>query len=228
MITKRDVFIFKVILFMILLDGCATVPQETVELSYVMEENITALKTSYITLINNHFDLLEKVRIAYLENEWIPGFVEEWVADGRLLDIASGEVVWSDERNDFTQPERGMEIQGLLSSTISWARAAVEIIDEKRQDLIKPLKDKRKELLIVVEEGFDLLLRSNVAITAHLNSIRKVQEFQNKTFDALKIGDLKKEIDRRLLDISTYADQGLEAIRKADGFIDTAKSKLNL
>lgn len=228
MIKKRAGFIFKVVLLTILLGGCATVPQETVELSYVMEENIAALKTSYIVLVNNHFDLLEKVRITYLENEWIPKFVEEWVANGRLLDIASGMVVWSDERNDFIQPERGMERQGLLSSTVFWAKAAVELIEERRQVLISPLEDQRKELLLVVEEEFDLLLRGNVAITAHLNSIRKVQEFQNKTFESLNIGDLKKEIDKRLLDISGYADQGLEAIRKADGFINAASSTLNL
>jgi hypothetical protein len=69
-IKKRDGFIFiKVILLIVLLSGCSTVPQETVELSYVMEENIAALKTSYITLINAHFDFLEKSRIDYLENE---------------------------------------------------------------------------------------------------------------------------------------------------------------
>jgi hypothetical protein len=63
-----------------------------------------------------------------------------------------------------------------------------------------------------------------MAITAYLNSIRKIKEVQNKTFDVLKLGELQKEIDKRLHDISIYADQGLEAIKKADGFIDTVNS----
>jgi hypothetical protein len=224
-IKKRDAFIFKFILFIILLGGCATVPQETVELSYVMEENIAALKISYITLVNTHFDLLEKIRIDYLENEWIPKFVKEWVADGRLIDIASGKVIWSDERNDFIQPAKGMEMQGLLASATSWANAAIHIIGEKREELISPLENQRKELLAMVEEGFDLLLRGNMAITAHLNSIRKIKEVQNRTFEVLKLGELQKEIDKRLYDVSRYADQGLEAIKKADGFIDTVNSR---
>jgi hypothetical protein len=224
-IKKKDGFIFKVILFAILLDGCATVPQETVELSYVMEENIVALKTSYITLVNTHFDLLEKIRIDYLENEWIPEFIKEWVTNGRLIDIASGKVIWSDERNDFIQPERGMEMQGLLTSATSWANAAIDNIGVKRKELISPLENQRKELLAIVEEGFERLLRGSMAITAHLNSIRKIKEVQNRTFDVLKLSELQKEIDKRLHDISSYADQGLEAIKKADGFIDTVSSR---
>jgi hypothetical protein len=223
-IRKRCLFFFKIMLFMIILNGCATVPQETVELSHVMEENIAALKISYITLINAHFDLLEETRIYYLENEWIPRFIKEWAADGRLVDIASGRVVWSDEHGGFIQPERGLEMEGLFASTASWANAAIRVIGEKREELISPLASQRKELLAIVEEGFDRLLRGNMAITAHLSSIRKIKEVQNRALEALKLGDLQKEIDKRLLDFSRYADQGLEAIKKADGFIDTANS----
>jgi len=215
----------KVFLLFIVLGGCVTVPQETIELSYVMEENIAALKISYIALVNTHFDLLEQTRIDYLENEWILKFIKEWIHDGRLIDIASGRAIWSDEHGDFIQPEKSMEMLGLLSSTTSWAIAAIEIIEEKKKDLLGPLEEQRKELLLMIEEGFDRLLRGNIAITAHLNSIRKIDEFRNKTFETLKFSDLQKEIDKRLNDISKYADQGLVAIKKADGFIDKVNSR---
>jgi len=222
MIKGRFIFI---ILLIVVLGGCATIPKETIELSYVMEEDIVALKTSYILLVNTHFDLLEKIRIEYLEEKWIPVFIADWINDGRLIDIASGKVIWSNEHNDFIRPDKGMEMQGLLTSTTSWSIAAIEQIEEKRKELITPLEDKRKELLSIVENGFDRLLRGNIAITAHLSSIQKVKEFQNKTFDSLKIGDLQEELNKQLLVISRYADQGLDAIKKADGFFDTAKQK---
>jgi len=222
MIKERLVFI---ILLIIVLSGCATIPQETIELSYVMEENIVALKTSYILLVNTHFDLLEKIRIEYLEEKWIPVFMTDWINDGRLIDIASGKVIWSDKHNDFIQPEKGQEMQGLLTSTTSWSMAAIEQIEEKRRELIKPLEDQRKELLGIIEDGFERLLRGNIAITAHLSSIQKAREFQNKTFDFLKIGDLQEKINEQLLVISRYADQGLDAIKKNDGFFDGVKQK---
>jgi hypothetical protein len=205
-----------VILLAVLFGRCATVPQEAVELSYVMEENIAALKMSYITLVNAHFDLLEEIRLDYLENDWTPRFVKSWAAKGRLIDIASGRIIWSEERGDFVQPERGLEMPELLTSAVFWANAAVDNIDEKRKELISPLEDQRKELLALVEEGFDRLLRGNMAITAHLSSIRKIKEAQNRAFDTIKLGGLQKEIDKRLYDISKYAAQGPEAVKKAD------------
>lgn len=220
----RYVFLY-IVLLIIVLAGCTTIPKETIELSYVMEENIVTLKTSYILLVNTHFDLLEKTRIDYLEKEWMPRFIAEWINDGRLIDIASGKIIWSDEHNGFIQPKKGLEMQGLLDSTTSWSIAAIELIEGKRKDLINPLKDQRKELLDLIEDGFDRLLRGNIAITAYLNSIQKVKEFQNRTLDYLKIGDLQKEINNKLYEISKYADQGLDAIKKADGIIDTAKQK---
>jgi len=224
MVKKRFAYI-NIILLIIILGGCATIPQETLELSYVMEENIVALKTSYILLVNTHFDLLEKTRIEYLEEKWIPIFIADWINDGRLIDIASGKVIWSDEHNDFIQPKKGLEMQSLLTSTTSWSIAAIDQIEEKRKELIKPLEDQRKELLGTIEDGFDRLQRGNIAITAHLSSIKKVNEFHKKTFDSLKIGDLQEEINKQLLVISKYADQGLDAIKKADGFVDKAKQK---
>jgi hypothetical protein len=222
MIKERFLFI-NIILLIIVLSGCATIPQETIELSYVMEENIVALKASYILLVNTHFDLIKKTRIEYLEEKWIPVFMADWINDGRLIDIASGKVIWSDELNDFIQPLKGQEMQGMLTSTTFWSIAAIEQIEDKRKALINPIEDQRKELLGIIDDGFERLLRGNIAITAHLNSIQKVKEFQNKTFDSLKIVDLQEEINKRLLVISRYVDQGLDAIKKADGFFDTTK-----
>jgi len=225
--TKKRFVLINVILLIIVLGGCATIPQETIELSYVMEENIVALKMSYILLVNTHFDLLEKIRIDYLEKEWIPVFIADWISDGRLIDMATGKVIWSPEHSDFVQPQKGLEMQGLLISTTSWSIAAIEQIEEKRKELINPLEVQRKELLGIIEDGFDRLLRSNIAITAHLSSIQKVKEFQNKTFDSLKIGDLQKEINKQLHIISEYADQGLDAIKKADGFFIQSSKNFN-
>jgi hypothetical protein len=173
MIKKGFRFILiKAILLIIVLEGCATIPQETIELSYMMEENIVSLKTSYILLVNTHFDLLEKITIDYLEEDWIPALIRDWVNDGRLIDMASGKVIWSPERHDFIKPERNLEMQDLLTSTTFWSMAAIEQIEEKRRALISPLEDQRKELLSIIEDGFDRLLRGNIAITAHLNSIQ--------------------------------------------------------
>jgi len=54
-------------------------------------------------------------------------------------------------------------MQGLLDSTILWSKAVIQLIEEKRKDLIDPLKEQRKELLGIIEDGFDRLLRGDIA-----------------------------------------------------------------
>jgi hypothetical protein len=213
-------------LLMVVFLGCSTVSEEAVKLSYIMGENLSSIKMTYISLINTHFDLLGKMRIEYLENEWVPKFIEKWVEDGHLLEVANGKLVWSPERKDFIAPASGMGNQGLLQTVNFWSIAAIEQIEGKRKELIDPLEDQRKELLSLVEESFDRLYRGNAAITAHLNSLRKIQEMQEEMLKALSLTDLQKEINIQLQNVSKYADEGLEAIRTADGFVDTAASLL--
>jgi cytochrome b involved in lipid metabolism len=104
--------------------------------------------------------------------------------------------------------------------------AALRQIEEKRKELIDPLEDQRKELLSLVEESFDRLYRGNAAITAYLNSIRKIQEMREETLKALNLADLQVKINEQLQNVSKYADEGLEAIKEADGIVDTVGSWL--
>jgi hypothetical protein len=167
-----------------------------------MGEKIVSLKSSYLLLVNTHFDRLEQLRFEYLEKDWIPKFMADWIEEGRLIDIASGKVVWSGERSDFVNPEKGFERQGLLNTVNFWSIAAIEQIEEKRKELIKPLEDEKKELLVLVEEAFDQLYRGNAAITTYLNSIRKVKEVQSEFLGTFHFRDFQEEISQRLLDIS--------------------------
>jgi hypothetical protein len=167
-----------------------------------MGENIVSLKSSYLLLVNTHFDRLEQLRFEYLEKDWIPKFMADWIEDGRLIDIASGKVVWSSERSDFVDPEKGLERQGLFNTVNFWSISAIKQIEEKRKELIKPLEDEKKELLVLIEEAFDRLYRGNAAITTYLNSIRKVEEVQNEFLETFHLKDFQEEISQRLLDIS--------------------------
>jgi hypothetical protein len=197
-------------LFIAVFLGCTTVPKETVELSYIMGENISSIKSSYISLINTHFDLLKMIRIEYLEDKWIPKFTEEWIKNGKLVEMAKGEFIWSSEQGDFISPVSGAEKQSLTQSVNFWSMALIDEIEEKRKELIDPLEDQKKELLALVEEAFDRLYRGNASITAYLNSIRKIQEIQDEILMSLNLTDLRNDISLQLQNISEYANEKLE------------------
>jgi len=207
----------KVIPLIIVLGGCATVPQETVEMSRIIGEDIAKIKKSHMVLVNDYFDNLTQKRMDYLEKQWLPAFIERSIVQGKLREIAAGKLVISEK--GFIPPKQGEGEQGLLTSTVLWSMAVAKGIEEKKKRLVAPLEVERKKLLRDIEDDFDRLMEGNAAITAHLNSIRKANKFQNEALKTLKPDNLKEGLEKRLDDISKAADKGLEEIQKVDGFL---------
>jgi hypothetical protein len=196
--------------------SCSTVPREVVELSYRMGEDMASVHLSYSALIRSHFESLKSTRLRYLNDEYAPLFLRTWIADGRLRDIAKGDVVWSEEANDFVRPTRGREEQELLESITMWSQAAIEQLESKKSELLSPLDSSEQYLQSLVDEAFNRLYRGNAAITAHLNSLREVQEVQESFLSALNIKDLRDRINSSLIQVSREAEKGLDLVRKAD------------
>tara|TARA_R110001583_G_scaffold1612_4_gene12707 strand:+ start:5135 stop:5764 length:630 start_codon:yes stop_codon:yes gene_type:complete len=198
--------------------GCsATVPKEVVELSYKMEKDMVEVQSTYISLVKQHIGLLKLQRENYLKNEWIPLYVKSWIDDGQLIGMADGSVEYDEEADEFksvTTPTPNRQAQ--LNGVVLWAEAAVSVIDEKRLSLIKPLELAEVELIDSINQSFSLLLRGNKTITAHLNSIREVQDVQNDLLSKVELGGLRDKLNTQLSQLSDDATNGLEKIRKID------------
>jgi len=210
--------------------ACARVPKEVVELSYRMGGDISAIHVSYKSLVRDHFDGLRAQRLRYLDDEWAPHFIAGWVADGRLVDVAKGVVVWSEEKQDFVAPTPDRAQADLLKTVRFWAQAAMDQLEKKKRALLQPLDSVERALAGSVDEAFNQLYRGNAAITAHLNSLRKVQEVQDAALQALHVKDLRDKINQTLEDASNLAQKGLDQIRKLDSLPAVAnalKKKIN-
>ena len=204
------------------MSACATVPQEAVELSYLIGRDTAALQQSYDLLIEQRFQDYRAQRIAYLENIWAPAFIAEWIKDGRLIDAARGVVVYDESQGDFVAPTTGREQQQLLSTIYGWSDAAIFEINDKRKSLLEPLDEQERQIRREARAAFDQLIQANAYITAHLNSIREVQDLQTQALEALGLEDVVSSLNDSLVKVSNSAKDGLDAIRKADGHVDRA------
>ena len=201
------------------LAACARVPREVVDLSYRIGEDLEGVHASYRALVRAHFDGLRRTRLAYLNDEWAPVFIRDFVADGRLVDVAKGAVVWSEEKEDFVTPTKGREQQELLTTIQDWASAAIGQIEQKKAELIDPLDEDEATLITSVDDAFNQIAYGNAAVTAHLNSLRKVQEVQDRALAAANVQQLRDQINAALVKVSQGAEQGLAEVRKADGIV---------
>jgi hypothetical protein len=198
--------------------GCATVPKEAVELSYRIGADLKVLHHSYDSMIAQRFDEFRAARKAYLENEWIPIFLNDFIDRGRLIDIAKGEVVRVDRQ--WVAPTPGQEEAQLLASVRGWSDAAVKRIDKKRAELLEPLDADEKAIRDDLRETFDRLGLANAHITAQMNSIRKVHEVQAQALDELGLKEVVARLDAAVIKISDKAEAGLREIRIEDNLLN--------
>lgn len=183
--------------------GCATVPKEVVELSYTVGQDLEALHLSYRTLIEVHFDGLRAQPVDFLEKRWIAAFLQDFMQSGQLIQIARG--------SDSMQVQEDVQ---------AWVEVAIEIIEEKKRELLDPIDKDEKELLESVDEAFARVIRANATITAHLNSIRKVQEIRDDALRALNLNELRDRIDEGLASASQKAEAALEKLKELEGLTE--------
>jgi len=172
--------------------GCATIPKEVVELSYTVGQDLGAIHLSYRNLIQEHFQNLREQAISFLENKWVPHYIEDFIKEGELVESAKG-----------SDPKKVLEDVQL------WAEVALEEIENKKRELIEPIDKDEKELLKLVDEAFSRLIRANATITAHLNSIRKVKKVQDEALKALELKDLRDKINNELFSASKRAEEAM-------------------
>jgi len=204
---NRIMKLFLVTIILILV-GCASVPKEVVELSYITGQDLSQIYSSYRVLIQTHFENLRTQTLVFLENRWAPVFLEDFIKRGKLVEKAKG----SDPKRVFEDVQ-------------DWVEVAIETIEAKKREMIDPINKDEKALMSSVDDAFARVLRANATITAHLNSLRKVQEVQDEALKALELKDLRDKINDGLIMASDRAKKGLEELKKTERLIERAEER---
>lgn len=192
----------------LLVSGCATVPKETVELSYAMGQDLNAIHSSYDELIHRHFDNLKNQTNDFLDKRWIPTYLGRFIKNGQLVVLAQD-----------PDPQKAFE------GVSAWVEIAIGAIETKRKELITPINNDEQMVLKSVDEAFARMGMANAAITAQLNSIRKVQEVQDNTLKALNVKDLRDEINKQLISASNKAKDAIDKVEKAEKIVKDVDEK---
>lgn len=175
--------------------SCATVPKEVVQLSYSIGQDLEAVHASYRTLVRVHFDGLRDQVNTFIDTRWKPAALRSFIEKGKLVERA-------------TRPDPNE----VLSGVGNWVDVALEGISRKRHQFLDPLDFEEQALLDTLDDAFAKLARANATVTAHLNSLRKVQEIQDEALQAMKLKDLRDRLDERLIEASRQTQRALEQL----------------
>jgi len=185
--------------------SCASVPKEVVELSYAVGEDLSGLHASYRSLIVAHFDHLRAERTRFIETQWRPVFLERFIQRTGLVELVD------------TLPAD--EVPEMLDA---WTHVALDTIAARRDMLTSTLDRDEAELLKVVDQAFSNVMWANATITSHLNSIREVEDVQDRALESLNLTGLRERIDEGLVRASESAAEILEAFKEAEGMVERA------
>jgi hypothetical protein len=173
--------------------ACATVPPEVVELSYAVGKDTEELHASYTRLVRSHFDLIRQRWSDYVDTRWRPKYLKNFVETGGLVEAA---------RAADTE-------EGMVTVRI-WAETATAEIERYRRSLLDPVDAQERELMQTVDDAFARVLRANATVTAHVASLRKVQEVQDQLLEDLRVGNLRDQINDGLVRASGLVEKGIE------------------
>jgi hypothetical protein len=151
MVRKRLMFMF-VLILLIFGSGCATVPQESVELSTLVGEMIESAKVSHTNMVNRHFN--------YLRSE-----VEQFA--------------FGDYKEAFLNNIRKLAKQSdpnFTELTLPEYDQVITRIQNKRNQWLDEVEKNRLQVLQALEEHYIVLYQCNSEVTGLLRSAAKISE----------------------------------------------------
>src|SRR5688572_20253385 len=165
-----------VLLLCITLASCATIPSQAPQLSEELGNKINSLEKSHLTLLHAYFEQKRALVDQFISDVWLPRFAENFFSNPQIQD-AWNKIV---QTNNTTE-----RLEFLLA-----AAPHLQItIDEKRQELLKPLNDLEHQVEAAVREEFNLARSANNTLTSFLSTAAKIDENRSRYLKMLNISE---------------------------------------
>ena len=179
------------------LSGCASVPKEAVQLSYVVGQDIQELHNGYRRTVQISFEQIRQRGLTVIKEKWTPVYLKKNVKESGLFEHLQDEA--------FSESERYGDLE-------YWTRGAIEDIDNKRREFLAPLKKREDALLADLDDAFGRVIRANAAVTAHLNSVLKVKDLQDDILDSVGLKNIRDKINDGIVEASDFAAEATKEI----------------
>lgn len=203
MLFKNTKVILSGFVLVLLLGGCATVPQASVDLSTELTRMIIHSKEAHLNLLDQYTAIRKAEVEKFINEEYIPSFTARYVAESNVLAyIQAAE----------TDEQKGAEI-------LEFSEAAFPVIDERRSLLMGAVDQIDNVIRTQIESHYQDMLNVNQALTAHLASAAEVVQTRQQLQQQLGLDiserlslDRANEIMQKMLDLSIKAEDLPEMI----------------
>jgi hypothetical protein len=182
-----------VVLLVFGLCACATIPQESADLSIELGKRISAIETSHMALVDSYFTVRRERVDTYVTDEWVPEFAEHVFSNPQIA------TVWDKVVRSGNKAER-------LEFIVTLGPKLQEKINKKRLELVKPLDDAERMIKGELKSNYDQARSINNSVTSFLISASKVAENRNRYLEMMGVKDEKVN------DLLTKVDSAVEKL----------------
>jgi hypothetical protein len=192
--------------------SCASLPKATVDLSMLLDKQITTLEQSHIKLIDKYFEEKQYHILSFLDNEWYPKYLESF------FNNEDAEEIWNEIINNPDKKERISDLQ-MVVSIIQTEYMTM------RDSLLLPLETTQRELLTTVQEEYNVTRTMNNAVINNIASINEIQETRKEYLSKLvNVDSIENTINsyfEKADKILNNAQKGLDKYSKAESKIES-------
>ncbi len=184
--------------------GCAKVPPQAVVLSRTVGQRLTDIQASHEAFVRAYFEVTRQRLDDFLVNQWTPTFLNKFVEQADLMNKLENVQPLTDEQKtrllaslnaaSISSADQAKVIQAIgnaLGSTdraklvLQFSRAAMDQIEQKKRALLNPIDDLERQTLTELGRSYAQVQQAQDTVTAHLSSISKVTEEQDKVLKQL-------------------------------------------
>lgn len=195
--------------------SCATIPRASVDMSLHLEQQLYALKQANESIINSVFETKEQEITTYLDDVWLPKYLED------LFEMPYIKGIWNEMVASNDANER-------LRVTLWLNKNIQNHYEEVKESLLLPIRQERQLVLQTINGEYDTAIRMNNTILRNIASANSIQEayrdIASKLVDtnkidsivanSLKVMDDKLAIVQKSLDIYQKNEQDINDILK--------------
>lgn len=147
--------------------GCASVPQQAVDLSATVGRDIDAVHRAHVALLDSYFDRMENDVNAFVDSQYRAYSIERNMRDFKLVE-------------KIKAPSTAGEGIDALDVMEVFVEELVTDVEAFRTSLLAPVRAQRAEVRTAIEDAYRRIQDAQAIVTGHLASVRRVHDLQDE------------------------------------------------
>ena len=182
---KKPLLSAGIILSLVVLGGCASVPKESVELSATVGRDVVVVHKANRALAEALFDRLEADVNRFVDRVYAPYLIGGLLTK-ELSDFQENKEGLMRAINDAAHQAHNTELQQTALGTMDvFVATARERIEDFRNEQLAPVRAQRARVLDGIERAYTQIEYANGIVMGYLASVVKVHDAQAQILDAI-------------------------------------------